>query len=136
MVAAALALPGVSRAQQPQALPAGVTATAPGASRVYDAVLLGMSCRQQPSGRMDCEYRVGRSLRFLIAGVGQQDVIINFFKVDADDDYVASVAPLHGCVVVRPASARADTTGSAAFVSSQDGKVYRNWNTCLRTTKK
>jgi hypothetical protein len=134
-VTAALALPGVSSAQVPQAVPAATSASAT-ASRTYDAVLQGMSCRQQPSGRMDCEYKVGRSLRFLVAGVGQQDVVINFFKVDADDEYVASVAPLHGCVVVRPAGARPDTTSSVAFVSSQDGKVYRNWNTCLRTTKK
>lgn len=85
---------------------------------------------------MDCEYRVGKSLRFLIAGVGQRDVVINFFKVDVDEDYFASVAPLHGCVVVTPASARSDTTSSLAFVSPQDGKIYRNWNTCLKTAKK
>ena len=85
---------------------------------------------------MDCEYKVGKSLRFLIAGVGQQDVVINFYKVDVDEDYFASVAPLHGCVVVTPASARSDTTSSLAFVSPQDGKIYRNWNTCLKTAKK
>lgn len=98
--------------------------------RTYDAVVQGMTCKQQQSGRMDCEYKVGKSLRFIVSGVGQQDVIVNFFKVDADEDFVASVAPLHGCVVVRPSQSRSDTSTNLAFVSPQDGKVYRNWNTC------
>lgn len=132
----AVALPGVLGSQSPRSIPPATNASPPGPNRTYDAVLLGMSCKQQPSGRMDCEYKVGRSLRFLVSGVGQLDVVINFFKVDAEDDYLASVAPLHGCVVVRPAGASSDTTSNVAFVSSQDGKVYRNWNTCLRTTKK
>ena len=135
MAAVLLALPGASAAQ---VVPAGANggATSSSSNRAYDAVLQGMSCKQQTNGRMDCEYKVGRSLRFLVSGVGQQDVVINFFKVDAEDDYLASVAPLHGCVVVRPAGARSDSAANVAFVSSQDGKVYRNWNTCLRTTKK
>jgi hypothetical protein len=85
---------------------------------------------------MDCEYRVGSSLRFQISGVGQQDVVINFFKVDAEAEYFASVAPLHGCVIVKPVQARTDSTPNLAFVSPQDGKIYRNWNTCLRTGKR
>ena len=85
---------------------------------------------------MDCEYKVGKSLRFLIAGVGAQDVVVNFFKVDADGDYFATVAPLHGCIAVRPAQARSDTTSGVAFVSPHDGRIYRNWNTCLKTAKK
>lgn len=121
-------------AQTLQAIP-GVTGGA-AANKTYEAVVQGMSCKQQQSGRMDCEYKVGKSLRFQVAGVGQQDVVISFFKVDVDDDYFASVAPLHGCVVVRPAHARSDTASNAAFVSPQDGKIYRNWNTCLRTAKK
>lgn len=122
---AAIALPMSLAAQTQQA-----TAPAPAPNKTYDAVIQGMSCRQQSSGRMDCEYRVGKSLRFTIAGVGQSDVVVNFLKVDVDEDFVASVAPLHGCVVIRPANTRADTTSQLAFVSPQDGKIYRNWNTC------
>lgn len=85
---------------------------------------------------MDCDYKVGQSLRFQISGVGQQDVVINFYKVDVDAEYFASVAPLHGCVVVKPVQARSDTTPNLAFVSPQDGKIYRNWNTCLRMAKR
>ena len=133
---AVLTLPLELAAQSLQAVPATGAAGSPSASRTYDAVVQGMSCKQQTSGRMDCEYRVGKSLRFLISGVGQQDVVINFFKVDVDEDYFATVAPLHGCIAVRPAQARLDTTSNLAFVSPQDGKIYRNWNTCLKTAKK
>lgn len=97
----------------------------------YDAVLEGMSCRQRQSGEMDCEYKVGRSLRFLIAGVGQPDVAISFFKADVDGDYYASFAVLHGCVVVKPTKVSADSA-MFAFVSPRDGKTYRNWPTCHR----
>jgi len=136
LVASGLPIALGVQAQQPVSGAPPVAAGAVTTNKTYDAVVLGMSCKQQRSGRMDCEYRVGKSLRFLIAGVGQQDVVINFFKVDVDEDYFASVAPLHGCVVVTPASARSDTASSLAFVSPQDGKVYRNWNTCLRTPKR
>jgi hypothetical protein len=115
-------------AQTQQSL-AGAAAS-PASNRAYDAVVQGMSCKQQPSGRMDCDYKVGKSLRFGVAGVGQQDVVINFIKVDSEQDYVASIAPLHGCIVVRATNTRADSTTSVAFVSPQDGKIYRNWNTC------
>jgi hypothetical protein len=123
LVASALPMSLAAQTQQANAAPAA-------ANKTYEAVIQGMSCKQQASGRMDCEYRVGKSLRFTIAGVGQSDVVINFFKVNVDDDFFASVAPLHGCVVVRPAAARSDTISQLAFVSPQDGKIYRNWNTC------
>lgn len=96
----------------------------------YDAVLEGMSCKQQQSGQMNCEYKVGRSLRFVIAGVGQPDVAITFFKVDSEGDYYASVGVLHGCVVVKPTREGPDTTNAFAYVSPRDGKTYRNWPTC------
>jgi hypothetical protein len=97
---------------------------------------------------MDCEYKVGRSLRFVIAGVGQDDVAITFYRVDFDSDYYASVALLHGCVVVKPSnlvldtlvtrSARraADSVATFAFVSPRDGKTYRDWPSCHKATKR
>jgi hypothetical protein len=125
---AALAVPVRLCAQTQQSLPGAAVSAA--ANRTYDAVVQGMSCKQQPSGRMDCDYKVGKSLRFSVSGVGQQDVVINFLKVDSDEDFVASIAPLHGCIVVRATHTRSDSTTSLAFVSPQDGKIYRNWNTC------
>ena len=102
----------------------------------YDAVVKGMSCKQQPNGRMDCTYQVGDALRFVIAGVGQVDVVTSVLRVDSAGAYIAGFAPLHGCVIVRPAESRSDSLGHTAFVSPQDGKVYRNWNTCHRQAPK
>lgn len=113
------------------AIPLELGAQSPPRNTTYDAVLDGMSCKQQQSGQMDCEYKVGRSLRFVIAGIGQPDVAITFYKADADGDYYASFAVLHGCVVVKPTRLSADTT-MFAFVSPRDGKTYRNWPSCHR----
>lgn len=102
----------------------------------YDDVVKGMSCRQQQNGRMDCVYAVGDGLRFQISGVGQVDVVMTFVKMDSGATYVAGFAPLHGCVIVRPAQPGQDSLARMAFVSPHDGKVYRNWNTCLRQAPK
>jgi hypothetical protein len=110
------------------------TTTAP--NTTYEAVVAGMSCRQLPSGRLDCEYKVGTSLRFNIAGVGQPDAVVNFQEVNPQGEYVAGIAPLHGCVIVRPSRPHPDSTSSTAFVSPNDGKVYRNWNTCLKPNRR
>lgn len=111
-------------------------ATPPEGNATYEAVVAGMSCKQLSSGRLDCEYKVGASLRFLISGIGQPDAVVNFHLVDPQGPYVAGIAPLHGCVIVRPSQARADSTANAAFVSPNDGKVYRNWNTCLKPPRR
>jgi hypothetical protein len=101
----------------------------------YDAVLKGMSCKQRQGGEMDCEYEVGKSLHFAIAGVGQPDAAITFFKVDHEDDYYAGVTALHGCVVVKPVKVTADSVANFAFVSPQTGKAYRDWQSCHKGTK-
>jgi hypothetical protein len=119
-------------------LSAQATKSAPpsAANATYEAVVRGMSCRQQSSGRLECEYKVGDGLHLQVSGVGQVDVVVNFLRVDAASAYVAGVAPLHGCVIVRPAHASADSAASLAFISSVDGKVYRNWNTCPKPSTK
>jgi hypothetical protein len=103
-----------------------------GPTSTYDAVVRGMSCKQQATGQLDCDYSVGHSLRFAIMGVGQPDAGITFFKVDFDGDYYATVGVLHGCVIVKPA--RGDLL-SLAFVSPQNGRVYRDWPSCAKATK-
>ena len=102
----------------------------------YDAIIKGMACKQRLSGAMDCEYEVGKALRFVISGVGQPDAAVTFFKVDRDEDYYAGVTALHGCVVVKPAKTTgADSVATFAFVSPRDGKVYRDWQNCHKATK-
>lgn len=112
------------------------SAATPANNATYEAVVAGMSCKQLSSGRLDCEYKVGASLRFQISGIGQPDAVVNFHHVDPEGPFTAGIAPLHGCVIVRPNQPRADSTGSAAFVSPNDGKVYRNWNTCLKPPRR
>ena len=102
----------------------------------YDAVVKGMACKQQANGEMDCAYEVGKSLHFAIAGVGQPDAAVTFYKVDHDDDYYAGVTALHGCVVVKPAKATADSVANFAFVSPQTGKAYRDWQSCHKGNNK
>jgi hypothetical protein len=131
--------PTVATGQQTLPVPAR-TATA-----AYDALLEGMACRQQKSGRMDCEFRVGSATRFVVAGVGQEDVTVSFVQADSAGEFVAGIVPLHGCIVVKPSNtgeatrlARipvADSVTTFAFVSPKTGKVYRTWASCLSATK-
>jgi hypothetical protein len=96
----------------------------------YDAVVAGMNCKQQSRGQLDCMFTVGKSLRFEIVGVGQEDAAITFYKVDFDGDYYASVGVMHGCVIVKQAHPAPTTGLHFAFVSPKNGKVYRDWPTC------
>jgi len=131
-------LVSVARSAHGQIAPREQTAqptTADPKSATYLAVVQGMSCKQQQSGEMTCEYKVGKALRFVIVGVGQADVSITFYKVDEEGDFVASIAPLNGCVRVMPHGENVSTT-DFAFVSPHDGKVHRSWNACLKQPAK
>lgn len=81
-----------------------------------------MMCKQKPTSlsgapEVDCEYRVGLSLHFAIASIGQDDTAVTFFRVDWDGDYYASVGGYHGCVI-KPGKTRGKTTLlDVAFVS-------------------
>ncbi len=114
--------------------PAQAQSAAP-PNRTYDAVLEGMNCRQQASGRLDCVYDVAESLRFTIAGVGQEDAVISFAHVDSARGFVAGFSTLHGCVVVKPAGA-GDSSVALAFVSPRDGRVYRIWQQCKQPPRR
>jgi hypothetical protein len=79
----------------------------------------------------DCEYRVGKALRFSIAGVGAVDAGIVFAKSDVDGDYYAAFGLQHSCVIVWPgAAAVSPKVVDLAFVSPVNGRVYRNWSSC------
>jgi hypothetical protein len=118
------------------AAPVGALAgqTAPAMpNKAYDAVIEGMTCRQHTSGRLDCEYAVGEAVRFRIEGVGQESATVHFVKVDSTSGYTAGYAPLHGCVVVRPAAGKEDA--AAAYVSLRDGRVHRGWPQCRPSSR-
>ena len=112
------------------ALPLGAQGTRQPENRAYNEVVDGMSCRQQSNGRLDCSYAVGSGLRFRIEGVGQDEALINFVRVDSTGGWVAGYSLMLGCVVVRPVGATADSAAALAFVAPRDGRVYRVWQHC------
>lgn len=115
--------------------PAAAQRATSGTSSAYDALVDGMSCRQQTNGRLDCTYAIGESLRLSIAGVGQEDAVITFARVDSTAGWTAGFSVLHGCVVVRRAAAR-DSAAAPAFISPKDGRVYRGWQHCAQPPRR
>lgn len=103
------------------------------ADALFDAVLAGKACQDDEATQaLTCEYKVGTGLHFLIEGLGQPDTGITFLKSSADEDFFASFAILHGCVIVsRGENGRtpADVL-DFVFVSPRNGKVYRSWEEC------
>jgi hypothetical protein len=98
----------------------------------YDAVVKGRTCTKGKveAGQQDCEYVVGKGLRFSIAGVGAPDAGIVFSKSDIEGDYYAVYGLQTGCVAVWPGKANNATPLDLAFVSPRSGNVYRDWKTC------
>jgi hypothetical protein len=106
----------------------------------YAAVLRGRRCAQVGAveRRTDCEYRVGKGLEFVIAGVGEPDAGITIVRANGyDGDYYATVGVPEGCVIVNPgrgtarAAVRAGGQPNYAFVSPRTGKVYTSWQSCV-----
>ena len=104
-----------------------------------------MSCKQSSldssESQLDCVYRVGRDLEFVIAGVGGSDAGITVTKTSGySGDYYATFGVMHGCVIVKPGSAtiRAEMTSGVhsdmAFVSPKTGKVYTSWPECKKAS--
>lgn len=99
--------------------------------RTYDVVVSGMNCHQNLSDDLECNYRVGRSLHFGIAGVGEKDASIYFYEAAMNGDYSALFGLSHGCVVVKPGLALPENQRlDLAFVSPKNGRVYQTWETC------
>lgn len=109
----------------------GGVATDAGQDATFKDVTGGMKCAQNSFGDMECNYRVGRSLHFAIAGVGRPDASIYFYAASFDGDYYAIMGLSHPCVVVKPGRASGDgRIFDIAFVSPHNGKVYSTWETC------
>lgn len=102
----------------------------------YDQVAKGKACNngKVEAGQWDCDYRVGKSLRFSIAGVGTRDPAIVFAKSDIEGDYYGAFGVAHGCVIVWPGGvtneAHPEGMMDIAFVSPRNGNVYHDWRAC------
>ena len=102
-------------------------------SSTFDVVEKARACSRSTIDpeQTDCEYRVGKALRFSIAGVGAVDAGIVFAKSDIDGDYYAAFGLQHRCVIVWPgAAAVSSKVADLAFVSPVNGRVYRDWSSC------
>ena len=106
-----------------------VAAVAEPSASTFDAVVAGTRCEQNPMGSLECNYRVGKALKFGVVGVGDADAAITFYAVSFDGDYYASVGVAHGCVIVKPGKVT-DLGAGFAFVSPRNGKVYHDWQSC------
>lgn len=102
-----------------------VLSVSPSYGSTFDVVLKSKKCEIGRNQQTTCEFRLGNSLHFAIAGVGQSDASIVFMKSDFEGDYYASFALSHQCVIVFPKGVL-----DLAFVSPRTGKVYRTWPEC------
>lgn len=118
-----------------------ITLEAQAPMSTVDVVVAGMSCRQSAmtAGAMNCEYVVGKGLKFSIAGVGQEDAGVTVeHAAGYDSDYYLTFGLLHGCVIVKPGRLATDASFGErvlprmAFVSPRSGKVYESWQQCQR----
>lgn len=106
-----------------------------------DSAAKVMRCSQSPAGmapdnqpQLNCRYTLGPSLDFEVAGVGQRDAAVTFYHVDFEGDLYASFGIMHQCVIIKESARSVRRRGGAlpdlAFVSVQNGKVFRTWQAC------
>ena len=101
--------------------------------QTYENVVKGKNCQETNFQRLDCTYRVGRDLYIGIAGIGMPDTGINFYASSLKGDYYASVGVLHGCIIVTPGKlSEGKEDAGYAFISPQNGKVYKDWPSCKK----
>ena len=97
------------------------------ANKTYNETIAGKSCKENTRNQqIDCTYEIGKDLLIWIAGIGLPDTAVTFAKSNFDGDFYASFGMQHLCVVVK--SRR--NLFQMAFISPQNGKVYRDWETC------
>lgn len=97
-------------------------------SSTFEALLKAKVCSDS-SNQIDCKYDLGKSFSLGIAGIGQNDASIIFYKSDFDGEFYGKVGVLHGCVIV----AKSKLISDMAFVSPKNGKVYKAWTECAET---
>lgn len=108
------------------------------ARTTYDAVIKGMTCKsQRGTGQLDCEYKVGHDLNFILVGIGEPDAAFTVFKADFDGDYYVTFpiekSSTHHCAIVKPGKKSSATVKRAldmAFVSPVSGHVFKTWREC------
>lgn len=97
----------------------------------YDLILKGKVCKEGFNQQMDCDYRIGNDFWLSIAGVGSSDAGVTLMKSDFNGMYYGTIGMLHGCVIVKiGAKNKSASLVDLAFVSPNNGKVYKDWRSC------
>jgi hypothetical protein len=107
------------------------------AGGTFDAVIAGKKCTEESTQQIDCEYKIGNSLHISIPGLGMPDTAVTFLRSDWNGDYYATFGMMHQCIVVKPGKKGASRPnpgklGDFAFISPKNGKVYQDWETCMK----
>lgn len=107
------------------------TGTAHAASTAYEDTLNGKKCTESSSQQLNCNFKVGKDLEFSIDGIGMPDTGITFARANfPSGDYYAGLGLMHGCVIVKHGVDSKLSGSDFAFVSPQNGKVYKTWEAC------
>lgn len=69
---------------------------------------------------------MGQELEIWVDGIGLPDTSITFDRSNFKGDYYATFGMGHLCVIVKSGK---DLFQGFAFISPQNGKVYKDWET-------
>lgn len=103
----------------------------------YEALLESKECHTSGVKSIICTYSLKDSLDFSVDGVGEVDAAVTFHYVSAESRYYARFGSRPGCVLIQRKSTETITPLQAmkdlAYVSLQNGKVYRTWPECKKS---
>jgi hypothetical protein len=92
----------------------------------YNAVVKGKNCHEDRNQILSCSYKVGKTLRINIEGIGSPNTDIVFLKSDNKGDYYGQYGTEYECVEVYSVKDKA----SVGFISPRNGKVYKSGQEC------
>ncbi len=98
----------------------------------YENTMAGKKCEEYNNQQLDCKFKVGKDLYFIVVGIGLPDTAVTFMQSNIDGDYYASYGLMHGCVIVKHGKKNFDISllVDFAFVSPKNAKVYKTWKEC------
>ena len=92
----------------------------------FNAVIKGKKCHEDRNQILSCSYKVGKTLRIDIAGIGSPNTDMVFLKSDFNGDYYGQYGTLYECIMVHSVKDKF----SVAFISPRNGKVYKSGQVC------
>ena len=98
--------------------------------QLFARVVAGAKCTQTANSSLICEYSIGDKLSFGIKDAGGTDTVVGFHHSNINEEFYAVY--YFGCIVVVPGHAHARNYDKeyGAYVSPQNGRVYRTRAEC------